>query len=67
MNNYLQNKELIESARREIRMLSNHQDSVYQDLIRRANLKDDDYLWDYVFNCHGEDEYTERMRKEIYG
>ena len=61
-----ENKELVEFCRKEIIKLSKAQSAVYNQMTEIVG-NDDDYLWDYCFNCEEEDEYTQRIRKEIYG
>lgn len=59
-------KEKVENARAAIIKLQLEQDSIYSNLVAEINI-DDDWVYDYVFNCADQnDDYTTRVRTEIF-
>lgn len=58
-------QEKVEIARDAILKLQEAQSMIYEDLVREINF-DNDWLYDYLFNCTKEDEYTRKVREEIF-
>ena len=63
LNKEEQNK--VEIAREAVISLQNAQDEVYTNLSKEINW-DNDWLYDYVFNCAADDTYTTKVRGEIF-
>lgn len=60
-------KELIEFVRFHISRLAILQDQAYEKLLKSLSIEDNDFLWDYCFNCQDEDkEYIEYIRDKAY-
>lgn len=63
LNQALQEK--VETARAAIKQLQDAEAIIYDSLCRDVEL-DNDWLYDYVFNCATEDDYSAMVRKEIF-
>jgi hypothetical protein len=62
-------KNQIESARAEIQALQEEQNQIFDRLFSDVGVNEV-WLWDYCFNCpitDKIDDYTQRVRNEIYG
>ena len=57
--------EKVEIAKQLISSLQNTQEGVYENLSKELD-QDNDWLYDYVFNCSVEDEYTKTVREKIF-
>ena len=55
----------VENSREAIRKLQEAELIIYNNLAEEVGL-DDDWLYDYVFNCTQEDDYTNMVKKEIF-
>lgn len=55
----------VENSREAIRKLQEAELIIYNNLAEEVGL-DDDWLYDYVFNCIQEDDYTNMVKKEIF-
>jgi hypothetical protein len=55
----------VETARAAVIKLQEAQEIIYSDLTKEIGW-DNDWLYDYMFNCSTEDEYTFKVRSEIY-
>jgi hypothetical protein len=55
----------VETARAAVIKLQEAQEIIYSDLTKEIGW-DNDWLYDYMFNCSTEDEYTLKVRSEIY-
>ena len=55
----------VEIARKAVIQLQQAQEIIYSDLTKEIGW-DNDWLYDYMFNCSTEDEYTLKVRSEIY-
>jgi len=55
----------VEIAREEIIKLQQAQELIYSELTEELGW-DNDWLYDYMFNCSTEGEYTLKVRSEIY-
>lgn len=65
-------KNQIEAVRGEIQALEEEQNKQYQKLLDTVypSKEQESWLWDYCFNCPIQDkpdEYTLRVRKELFG
>ncbi len=58
-------QEKVEIIKADIIKLQNIEDELYNDLIKEIGW-DNDWLYDYIFNCSTEDEYSATVRKEIF-
>ena len=50
-------KKWIEAAKESLIYLKNQQDCVYAKLVNDLGF-DNDWLFDYIFNCEGNDDYS---------
>ena len=57
----------VETAKAAIDKLQEAEAIIYSNLVEEID-EDNDWLYDYVFNCisSDNDEYTQRVKKEIY-
>jgi hypothetical protein len=55
----------VEAAREAVIKLQEAQELIYYELTDEIGW-DNDWLYDYVFNCSSEDEYTTKVRREIF-
>lgn len=60
-----QQQERVEQAREAIKHLQEAEAIIYNNLADELEL-DSDWLYDYVFNCAVEDNYSARVRSEIF-
>jgi hypothetical protein len=58
-------RQKVETARQAIAKLQEAELIIYNDLAKQLDF-DSDWLYDYIFNCVGEDEYSKRVRNEIF-
>ena len=58
-------QEKVETARAAIKQLQDAEAIIYSKLIEEVDL-DNDWLYDYVFNCAEENEYTNIVRNQIF-
>jgi hypothetical protein len=58
-------QELVENARAQIKHLQETQSIIYESLVNEIGL-DNNWLYDYVFNCQIEDNYSEMVKSEIF-
>ena len=58
-------REKVEIARKTIRNLQEAESIIYNSLINELEV-DNDWLYDYVFNCVDESDYTTMVRNEIF-
>lgn len=63
LNQALQEK--VETARAAIKQLQDAEAIIYNKLVEEVDL-DNDWLYDYIFNCAEEDDYSAMVRKEIF-
>lgn len=63
LNQALQEK--VETARAAIKQLQDAEAIIYNNLVEEVDL-DNDWLYDYIFNCAEEDDYSVMVRKEIF-
>lgn len=63
LNQTLQEK--VETARAAIKQLQDAEAIIYNNLVQEVDL-DNDWLYDYIFNCAEEDNYSAMVRKEIF-
>lgn len=63
LNQTLQEK--VETARAAIKQLQDAEAVIYNNLVQEVDL-DNDWLYDYIFNCAEEDNYSAMVRKEIF-
>jgi hypothetical protein len=63
LNQALQEK--VETARAAIKQLQDAEAIIYNNLVNEVEL-DNDWLYDYIFNCATEDDYSAMVRKEIF-
>lgn len=63
LNQALQEK--VETARAAIKQLQDAEAIIYNNLVNEVEL-DNDWLYDYIFNCAAEDDYSAMVRKEIF-
>jgi hypothetical protein len=63
LNQALQEK--VETARAAIKQLQDAEAVIYNNLVQEVDL-DNDWLYDYIFNCAEEDNYSAMVRKEIF-
>ena len=55
----------VENSREAIRKLQEAELIIYNNLAHELDL-DNDWLYDYVFNCSDESDYTNMVRNEIF-
>lgn len=55
----------VETAKKAVVELQKAQENIYGDLTREIGW-DNDWLYDYIFNCSVEDEYSIKVRGEIF-
>lgn len=55
----------VETARAAVIKLQEAQEIIYSDLTKEIGW-DNDWLYDYMFNCSTEDEYTLKVKGEIF-
>jgi hypothetical protein len=55
----------VEAAREAVIKLQEAQELIYSELTDEIGW-DNDWLYDYIFNCSSEDEYTTKVRREIF-
>lgn len=55
----------VETAKEAVTKLQESQEVIYADLTKEIGW-DNDWLYDYIFNCSAEDEYTIKVRGEIF-
>lgn len=55
----------VETAKEAVAKLQEAQENIYADLTKEIDW-DNDWLYDYIFNCSTEDEYSIRVRGEIF-
>lgn len=55
----------VETAREAISKLQEAETIIYNNLAYEVGL-DDDWLYDYIFNCREESDYSQHVRKEIF-
>jgi hypothetical protein len=58
-------QELVENARAQIKHLQETESIIYESLVNEIGL-DNNWLYDYVFNCQIEDNYSEMVKGEIF-
>ena len=58
-------QEKVETARAAIKQLQDAEAIIYNKLVEEVDL-DNDWLYDYIFNCAEEDDYSAMVRKEIF-
>ena len=58
-------QEKVETAREAIKQLQEAEAVIYNRLAEELQ-QDNDWLYDYVFNCADEDDYSARVRSEIF-
>ncbi len=58
-------REKVETAKEAITKLQEAEAIIYSNLIEEVDL-DNDWLYDYIFNCATEDDYSAMVRKEIF-
>jgi hypothetical protein len=58
-------QEKVETARTSIKHLQDTELIIYDNLVNEIEV-DDDWLYDYVFNCAVEDEYSEMVKIKIF-
>jgi hypothetical protein len=58
-------QELVENARAQIKHLQETESIIYESLVNEIGL-DNNWLYDYVFNCQIEDNYSEMVKSEIF-
>ena len=58
-------QEKVETARAAIKHLQDAEAIIYNNLVQEVEL-DNDWLYDYIFNCAAEDDYSAMVRKEIF-
>jgi hypothetical protein len=58
-------QEKVETARTSIKHLQDTELIIYDNLVNEIEV-DDDWLYDYVFNCAVEDEYSEMVKSKIF-
>lgn len=58
-------QEKVEIAREAIANLQNAQSVIYEQLSNEIGW-DNDWLYDYVYNCSEEDSYASKVRGEIF-
>jgi len=58
-------QELVENARAQIKHLQETESIIYESLVNKIGL-DNNWLYDYVFNCQIEDNYSEMVKGEIF-
>jgi hypothetical protein len=55
----------VETAKGTVTKLQEAQNLVYSQLVDEIGW-DNDWLYDYIFNCSAEDEYSHKVRGEIF-
>ena len=55
----------VETAKEAVIKLQEAQEIIYSDLTKEIGW-DNDWLYDYMFNCSAEDEYSIKVRGEIF-
>lgn len=55
----------VETAKQAVTKLQEEQNSIYSQLTAEIGW-DNDWLYDYIFNCSAEDEYSSKVRGEIF-
>ena len=55
----------VETAKEAVIKLQKEQENIYADLTKDIGW-DNDWLYDYIFNCSEEDEYAIKVRGEIF-
>ena len=55
----------VETAREAVIKLQQAQELIYSELTEELGW-DNDWLYDYMFNCSAEDEYTLKVKGEIF-
>ena len=55
----------VETAKEAVTKLQEAQEAIYTDLTKEIGW-DNDWLYDYIFNCSAEDEYAIKVRGEIF-
>jgi hypothetical protein len=55
----------VETERAAVIKLQEAQENIYADLTKEIGW-DNDWLYDYIFNCSEEDEYAIKVRGEIF-
>jgi hypothetical protein len=59
-------KKIIEDAKNYIKSFQIVQDLVYENLVKILEL-DNDWLFDYIYNCEEADDYTSFIKSKLYG
>ena len=59
-------KKWIEAAKESLISLKDQQDCVYANLVNDLGF-DNDWLFDYIFNCEDNDDYSKFVKLELYG
>jgi len=59
-------KKLIEDTKDSIKSFQIAQDSVYESLVKILGL-DNDWLFDYIYNCEEADDYASFIKSKLYG
>ena len=66
-------REKVEVVRKAIKKLQEAENLIYLNLVNEVGandccpiILDDDWLYDYIFNCSEEDDYTAKVRSEIF-
>jgi hypothetical protein len=55
----------VETAKEAVTKLQEVQTIIYSQLVNEIGW-DNDWLYDYMFNCSSENEYTTNVRREIF-
>lgn len=55
----------VETAKKAVIKLQEAQETIYADLCKEIGW-DNDWLYDYIYNCSTEDEYSIKVRGEIF-
>ena len=58
-------QEKVECAREAIGKLQEAEELIYNNLADELE-QDNDWLYDYIFNCREEDDYSAHVKKEIF-
>lgn len=58
-------REKIEIARQAIIKLQKEESAIYDNVTEQIG-KDNDWIYDYLFNCSEENEYTNIVRNQIF-
>lgn len=60
-------EELIEVVRKEIKELQEQQNTIFHQMIciTRATNEEEEWLWEYCFNCGDEGDYTKFVKGKL--